>query len=143
MACALAYARTGSFAASEEIAQEAFLAAWRQMNVEPPRNFRAWLCGTIRHLAARFHRGAARFEGMSAELVDGGPAPDEIVDAREEEALVWSSLEQLAEIYREPLILYYRQDRSIRDVAATLELSEDAVRQRLSRGRALLRDTVQ
>jgi len=143
MACALAYARTGSFAASEEIAQEAFLAAWKQMALEPPRNFRAWLCGTIRHLAARFHRGAARFEGLAVDVADGAPGPDEVADAREEEALVWASLEQLAEIYREPLVLYYRQDRSIREVATALDLSEETVRQRLSRGRGLLRDTVQ
>ncbi len=143
MACAVAYARTGSFAASEEIAQEAFLAAWKQLAVEPPRNFRAWLCGTVRHLAARFHRTAARFEGLPEEVTDDAPGPGEIVDAREAEALVWASLERMPERYREPLVLFYRKDRSVREVAAALELSEEVVRQRLSRGRGMLREAVQ
>ena len=47
------------------------------------------------------------------------------------------------EIYREPLILFYRKHQSIESVAAELELSEDAVKQRLSRGRKLLQEEVQ
>src|SRR5262249_21345983 len=45
-------------------------------------------------------------------------------------------------IYREPLILFYREHQSIETVAAELELSEDAVKQRLSRGRKLLQQEV-
>lgn len=143
LACAVAYALTGSFAASEEIAQEAFLAAWKQLAVEPPRNFRAWLCGTVRHLAARFHRSTARFERLPNEVMDDAPGPGEIVDAREAEELVWASLAQMPERYREPLVLFYRMDRSVREVADALELSEVVVRQRLSRGRGMLREAVQ
>jgi hypothetical protein len=40
------------------------------------------------------------------------------------------------------LILYYREHRSIETVAAHLELSEDAARQRLARGRKLLQEQV-
>ena len=46
----------------------------------------------------------------------------------------------MPESYREPLILFYRQGQSVAEVAAALELSEDAVKQRLSRGRLLLRE---
>ena len=42
--------------------------------------------------------------------------------------------------YREPMVLFYREEQSIAEVAMQLELSEDAVKQRLSRGRALLRE---
>ncbi|MGH8047211.1 MAG: RNA polymerase sigma factor, partial [Chthoniobacterales bacterium] len=55
--CALAYARTGSVAASEDIAQDAFIAAWKNLAALRVReNFRGWLCGTTRNLAAKFHR---------------------------------------------------------------------------------------
>jgi DNA-directed RNA polymerase specialized sigma24 family protein len=43
---------------------------------------------------------------------------------------------------REPLILFYREHQSIETVAAHLELSEDAARQRLARGRTLLQEQV-
>ena len=48
----------------------------------------------------------------------------------------------LPEVYREPMVLFYRQNESIPQVADVLELSEEAVRQRLSRGRALLNERV-
>ncbi len=60
----------------------------------------------------------------------------------EEETLVWQALERIPESYREPLILFYREDRSVAEVAGALELSEDAVKQRLSRGRGMLREQV-
>src|SRR5581483_3724133 len=49
---------------------------------------------------------------------------------------------RVPEIYREPLVLFYREHRSIEQVAGALELSEDAVKQRLSRGRKLLHEGV-
>ena len=58
--------------------------------------------------------------------------------SREEEALLWRSLERIPEIYREPLVLFYREHQSIEHVAAALDLTEDAVKQRLARGRKLL-----
>ena len=59
--------------------------------------------------------------------------------SREEESLVWQALETMPESYREPLILFYREDQSVAEVAGALKLSEDAVKQRLSRGREMLR----
>jgi hypothetical protein len=55
---------------------------------------------------------------------------------------LWRSLERIPEIYREPLVLFYREHQSIEAVAQKLELTEDAVKQRLSRGRKLLHEEV-
>jgi zinc protease len=62
--------------------------------------------------------------------------------SREEEALVWQALETIPETYREPLILFYREQQSVAEVGAALELSADAVKQRLSRGRGMLQKRV-
>jgi len=51
-------------------------------------------------------------------------------------------LERIPATYREALILFYREEKSIERVAIELELSEEAVKQRLSRGRKLLQDEV-
>jgi hypothetical protein len=56
---------------------------------------------------------------------------------------LWRSLEQIPETYREPLVLFYRENESIERVAEIMELSEEAARQRLSRGRKLLQEQVQ
>src|SRR5262249_28010704 len=69
-------------------------------------------------------------------------SPADEAASREEESLVWQTLERIPETYREPLVLFYREQQSVADVAVALELSEDAVKQRLSRGRAMLRERV-
>ena len=62
--------------------------------------------------------------------------------SKEEEAILWRSLGELPPTYREPLVLFYRQQQSVAEVADALELSEDAVKQRLSRGRTMLTEKV-
>ena len=62
--------------------------------------------------------------------------------SHEEETLLWQTLERIPESYREPLILYYREEQSVAEIAAALELSPDTVKQRLARGRAMLQEWV-
>src|SRR5262249_16615445 len=54
--------------------------------------------------------------------------------------LLWRALANMPQNYREPMVLFYREQQSIAEVSAGLDLSEDAVKQRLSRGRAMLRE---
>jgi RNA polymerase sigma factor (sigma-70 family) len=81
---------------------------------------------------------------QSLEAVDqwasAEPSPPAHAISEEEKAILWRSIERVPEIYREALVLFYRQHESIEAVARDLELSEDAVKQRLSRGRKLLQD---
>ncbi|WP_165073629.1 sigma-70 family RNA polymerase sigma factor [Paludisphaera rhizosphaerae] len=141
----VAYNACGDLAASEDLAQETFWAAWRSReSLEDPSRLRPWLCGIARNLAANAARrsnlgkNAATIEGDDLEGHDPNPADAAL--QREESAVIWGSLRDLPDLYREPLILYYRQDQSVADVAEALDLSEDAVKQRLARGRAMLRD---
>jgi hypothetical protein len=76
------------------------------------------------------------------ESASSEPLPHDQAIGKEEEAILWRSLERIPEIYREPLVLFYREHQSINNVATALELSEDAVKQRLSRGRKLLAEEV-
>jgi RNA polymerase sigma factor (sigma-70 family) len=148
--CGLAYSVCGDFAASEDIAQEAFIAAWLQLaDLREPGQFRAWLCGIARHIAlGHVRQRTRRREEPSAagtlapELPSGEATPQELAVSAEEQALLWRALERLPETYREPLVLFYREHQSVQAVAGALGLSEDAVRQRLSRGRELLREEV-
>ena len=52
------------------------------------------------------------------------------------------ALETIPETYREPLVLFYREEQSVARVAESLDLSEDAVKQRLSRGRQMLKQQI-
>jgi hypothetical protein len=68
--------------------------------------------------------------------------PVEQTITNEERAILWRSLERIPEIYREPLVLFYREHQSVEAVAQSLDLTEDTVKQRLSRGRKLLHEQV-
>lgn len=148
--CALAYNATGNLSQSEDLAQETFLAAWRQLpGLREPAKLRPWLCRIARNLSCDLLKREGREPVGAAESLDSvaeshaiEPTPMERTMSREEEAILWRSIEQLPEGCREPLILFYREHRSISSVAEALDLSEDAVKQRLSRGRKLLADQV-
>src|SRR5438445_396954 len=48
--CSLAYSGTGSLTQSEDLAQETFIAAWRQLaSLREPEKLRSWLCGIARN----------------------------------------------------------------------------------------------
>jgi RNA polymerase sigma factor (sigma-70 family) len=148
--CSLAYSATGSLTQSEDLSQETFVAAWKQLaELREPGKLRAWLCGIVRNLTRRTLRGQEREPAHAAEPLDvaqESPAPEphplDQAISREEEAILWRSLERIPETYREPLILFYREHESVERVAQVLDLSEDAVRQRLARGRKLLHEKV-
>jgi hypothetical protein len=70
------------------------------------------------------------------------PPADAAMMQKEEEAVLWRALAEVAQPYRETLVLYYRQGQSTAEVAAAMETSEASVRQRLARGREMLRGQV-
>ncbi|MBI5766885.1 MAG: sigma-70 family RNA polymerase sigma factor [Verrucomicrobia bacterium] len=150
LVCSLAYSATGNLNRSEDLAQETFLAAWKQLpELREPAKLRAWLCGIARNLISNAQRRAGREPAHLAEPFDAAheaaaaePSPPEQAVTREEEALLWRALEKIPDNYREPLVLFYREHKSVEAVARELDLTEDAVKQRLSRGRALLHEQV-
>ena len=143
--CAVAFSALGDRAASEEIAQEAFLVAWRKLPTlnEPPK-LPSWICGIARNLARNARRSQRRSEA-SDELdarESGAASPlDELISA-EDEALVDRALASLDEAQREPLVLFYRQELSMKEVARALDISEATAKQRVSRARERLAERV-
>src|SRR5262245_48304483 len=153
--CSLAYSATGSLGESQDLAQETFITAWKHLRLLRERHkLRAWLSGIARCLIGKSLRRDGRepvcaaeplqdaAELVSEEFQATEPLPSELIISKEEEAILWRSIERIPQIYREPLVLFYREHQSVEKVAALLNLSEDAVKQRLSRGRNLLREEV-
>jgi RNA polymerase sigma factor (sigma-70 family) len=150
LVCSLAYSATGSLNTSEDLAQETFLTAWRQLpGLREPEKLRAWLCGIARNIIFNSLRRAGREPSHRAETLEAAPEslspePHPMAQAisREELEILWRSLEKIPELYREPMVLFYREQQSVATVAQHLDLTEDAVKQRLARGRKLLHDQV-
>lgn len=148
--CSLAYSATGSLGQSEDLAQETFITAWRHLSHLRERDkLRSWLCGIARNRINNFLRREGREPVREAEPLENAveshsaePLPVEYTITKEEEAILWRSLEKIPETYREPLVLFYREHQSVEAVAEELELTVDTVHQRLSRGRKLLQEQV-
>jgi RNA polymerase sigma factor (sigma-70 family) len=147
LVCALAYSATGDLVRSEDLAQDTFFAVWRQLSeLREPGKLRAWVYGIARNRiqdSIRSHYREPTHKAYSLDVLDTAPAPeaqpsDQAV-RKDEAAIVWRALEQIPEAFREPLILYHRQNQSVAQVAVLLDLSEDTVKQRLVRGRKLLK----
>jgi RNA polymerase sigma factor (sigma-70 family) len=146
--CSLAYSATGSMSQSEELAQETFVSAWKHLKeLREPSKLRSWLCALVRFRISKQFRRQDREPVHAAETLETieqsaalEALPSEQAISNEEKAILWRSLERIPETYREALVLFYREHQSIERVAEALDLTEDAVKQRLSRGRKLLQD---
>ena len=150
LVCSLAYCATGSVSQSEDLAQETFVAAWKDLaQLREPAKLRSWLCTIVRFRINREFRRQGREPIHAAEPLESAVAlpalqalPSAQAITNEETTLLWRALERIPEAYREPLVLFYRQHQSVEAVAGDLDLTEEAVKQRLSRGRKLLQEEV-
>lgn len=146
--CSVAYAALGDLKQSEDIAQEAFIEAWKKLDtLRDPEKLKSWLCGILRFKISHFHRKEKRQPVKHAEDIaeDSTQSPDNLDEQAiqaQQEALLWRAIANMETHYREPLILFYREQQSVQAVAAKLDLSEATAKQRLSRGRKLLKEAM-
>ncbi|MEQ1829917.1 MAG: sigma-70 family RNA polymerase sigma factor, partial [Pirellula sp.] len=141
---AVAYCFVSDLARCQDISQETFWTAWKnRLELIDKSKLASWLCGIARNLARQSVRKESSQRGVqdvaywdvSSQELD--PAIAAIT--KEENDLVWQSLESIPESYREAIVIYYRQGESIASMASALEISIDAAKQRLSRAREMLR----
>ncbi|GAB2610889.1 RNA polymerase sigma factor [Novilysobacter erysipheiresistens] len=144
---AIALAIVRDVPASEDIAQEAFLSAWKNLKrLQNPASFLPWLRQITRNLARdhlrerqRLPREVRDADELIEAAADPQPQPFEQL-IEHERALVASELiSALPADSREVLLLYYREGQRSQQVADLLGLSDAAVRKRLSRARATVR----
>lgn len=131
--------------AAEEVTQEVFLDAWRNLRrFDRDRELWPWLCGIAKRKIARFHRTAARAPSRevpdSAESAD--PSPDVRAADGELRAAVGQALSALRPNHRELLMGKYVDKKSLAEIGSELGLSEAAVSSGLQRARQALRDAL-
>jgi RNA polymerase sigma-70 factor (ECF subfamily) len=132
---------------AEEVAQDAFLRAWRALPAfRGDARFSTWLYRIVMRRAmdsaAAIRRRRAReieIDGVDAgDMEDTGNTGGPLVEdarARRLEALI----ARLPEGQRTVVTLYYYQDRSIEEVARALSIPDGTVKTHLHRARAALR----
>lgn len=141
---ALAYARWMNADTAMDIAQEAFLRLWKQLETgEQILNPRAWLLRVARNLAEDHAKSAFRRNGTHPPATMNGVAAEQMMplDRLEKEetfAQIRSVLEQMPEGDREILTFRYALDYETDEIAELLSINPTAVHMRLSRARQRL-----
>ena len=132
----LAYARTGSRADAEDVMQETFI---RLLRARPafaePEHARAWLLRVAANCANDWFR--APWRRREGPLEDALPAPEEPEPGGVVEAVL-----ALPAKYRTAVHLYYYEELSVAEIAKITGKSESAVKSRLFRARAMLREAL-
>ncbi len=135
-----AYRLTGSEADAEDLTQETFCKA--QMNLGQLRQAeraKSWLFSILRNAYLHRVRTEKNQPTLSFELVgDVAEAQIESLTDVDREQLQ-QALNELPEVFRTPILLYYFDDFSYRDIAEQMDLPIGTVMSRLARARAWLR----
>jgi RNA polymerase sigma-70 factor (ECF subfamily) len=139
----LAYRVLGDRNEAEDVAQETFVRAWRGLpSFRAECRFTTWLYRIARNVCLnrlpRLEAELRQTEELSQPLASPDPAPDEVVGARERQALLHSELARLPERYRLVLTLRYLQGFSYAEIADVLSLPLGTVKTHLHRGREAL-----
>jgi RNA polymerase sigma-70 factor, ECF subfamily len=139
----LAYRFSRDRSRSEEMAQEAFLRAYRSLDRwRREAAFSTWLfalatnlyCSELRRIPVRTVPLDEVVEPRDHRPMDGG------FENEDRNRAVRRAVLALPAKYRETLILFYFHDMDVASTARSLSLPEGTVKARLSRGREMLRN---
>jgi RNA polymerase sigma-70 factor, ECF subfamily len=130
------YAACGDRSEAQDVAQEAFARAWQHWSrVAGYDDPEAWVRTVAWRLMVNRWRGLRRRLAAWSRMgppdeVIGSPSPDRVA--------VVDALQQLPKAQRQAIALHYLLDMPVRDIAASVGVSEGTVKARLSRARGAL-----
>ena len=144
----LALRMSGSPDDAGDIAQEAFLAAWRGLPAfRGEAGFATWLYRLASNAAIDYLRRQRKQRGelslddeeLGLDAVDAGPGPQDAAEGEEVRSAVAAGLGALSEGHRQVLVLRELQGLSYEEIAAVLAVDLGTVKSRISRARSALR----
>ena len=123
---------------AEDVFQEVFLRLVRHRDkIESEEHLKRWLIRVTVNCCKKQFDSAYRRYTVPLEERNGHEPSCEIP---ERDDSVWEGVQSLPEHYRIVIHLFYYEQYSVREIGKILELTESAVKVRLSRARDMLRD---
>jgi RNA polymerase sigma-70 factor, ECF subfamily len=106
---------------------------------------KSWLFTTLYREFLRIRRRAEHVTALEdlSPMESDPPAPTVDIVAGMDASLVVQALQEVDEVFRVPLTLFYLQEFSYREIAEALEVPIGTVMSRLSRGKAQLRSALE
>jgi RNA polymerase sigma-70 factor (ECF subfamily) len=136
---------------AEDLAQETFVKAWKRLaDFDPDGNVKAWLFRVARNAAYDFlkKKKAVPFsffenedgESPLEDISDGSVLPDRLAEREESARLLEEKLKALPEAHRTLLVLRYREDFSLSEIAEIFGEPYNTVKSRYRRALKRLRE---
>ena len=149
----LAYRMTGNEQDAEDVVQETFLRAYRQLDrFESRANFGTWIYRIAVNCSVDYMRSRGRHQDHRAAddagpLLDSvaadGPAPDRLVLGAEIQDRIRDALDALSPMERAAFILRHFEDRSIEEIGRVLGLRANATKHSIFRAVRKMRTALQ
>lgn len=142
----LAWRWTGSREQAEDITQETFLRAFTHLDSydrgRPPG---PWLCRIALNLCRNRSRDCREIpvDSLTEEMAAPQPGPEQRYLEREREQEILRAVHRLPQMYREVILLKHVSGLSYAEISAVLDLEINLVKNRLYRGRLMLRKALQ
>lgn len=127
----------GDSSLADDIAQETYIKAYLACDsFRDPAKFTAW----IYRIAYNTFISHKRSRRPAADMDSARDVADtDRADSRFNYQELYMALDELSDRERTAILLFYLEDYSVKEIAQVTGISDDAVRQQLSRGRTHLR----
>ena len=125
---------------AEDLVQQTFLAAHAHRDqLRDTTKVRAWLCTILRNEFLKLVRSRRRASTISLDALGEPTSPEHSNTEIDGEAILLA-LDSLPEEFRIPIVLYFFEEMSYREIGESLDLPIGTVMSRLSRAKTRLRD---
>ncbi len=143
----VAYLISGSYADSEDIVQETFVACYlNRQGIQNPEAFKGWFYKTLSRNAWRVCRKQRKEQPTEEVYPEEVAAPGEMLKElvmKEEETLLYEAIRELPVKHRMVIVLYYYNEMSIKEIAKAVGCLEGTVKSRLHHGKQKLREILE
>ena len=130
-------------AAAEDVASETFLAAYEKLDsFRGQSSMSTWLWKIAYYKTVSYLRRNGRYKQLHSETISAGiePSAEAKLETAEQAELVWSAVERLPRLWAMAIILFYREEKSIKEIAKITRSRDNTVKTYLFRGRKKLKE---
>lgn len=142
----LAFRMTGNESDAEDLVQETFLKAWKQLaRFDGRAGFGTWLhrictnCALDHIRARRRHDSGGSDDDVLAHAPAATPSPERLAQSSQVTALLGAALDELSHMERAAFVLRHYEGMSIQDISAALGVQTGAAKHSVFRAVQKLR----
>lgn len=132
----------------EDVASETFLAAYNGLSRYSGRaELSTWIWSIAYRQAVNYLRKNRRqwqFEDEPEKLIADGKEQEPLaaIQSKEVEKIVWEAVERLPRLWAVAIILYYREEKSVAEIAKIMRMRKNTIKTYLFRGREKLKQSL-